>query len=131
MSHPQRSEASVTPSDGGFGRDALPRSLRRDRPPELDLLDPVDDLRHGSAVAEELSGLTILDRPQAEAVSLLALQEPLDPGLALLAAERMRVEPHVLGVGLDLVQRVEVRKVGREGAETQTRGFDRFDDHGT
>ena len=118
--HPELTQAPVTPRRGRFGRDPLTCAAWRDRPSDLDLLDPVDHLRHGSAVAEELPRLAVLDRPQAVAVPLLPFEELLDPRAGLLAAERVRVEAHVLRVGLDLVERVQVREIVRERSEPES-----------
>ena len=79
----------------------------------------------GPQLPEELSRFAILDRPQAVPVLFLPFEELLDPRARLLAAERMWVEAHVLRVGLDLVERVEVREIRRERPQHEPRGLDR------
>src|SRR5687767_14321185 len=49
MIHPQFPQTPVTPRRGRFGRDPLACAAWRDRPPEFDLLDPVDLLPQRAA----------------------------------------------------------------------------------
>jgi hypothetical protein len=82
----------------------------------------VDHLDGRPAVAEELSRLAVFDRPERETMLLLVIQPSLDPRPCLLLAEGVRVVPHVVGVGLDLVQCSQVREVLGEGSQAEPKG---------
>ena len=91
--------------------------------PELHLVHVVDVLQDRPDVPEELPRLAVLDRQQGEPVALGALVHPLDPLARLLHAERVRVEPHVVRIGLDALSASASADLQR--AEPQALGLDR------
>jgi len=70
-------------------------------PADLDVGLTLDDLPDEPAVAEELAGSKVVDRPEAEAVGVVVLPLRLDPRPRLLAREGGRVVPHVLRIAED------------------------------
>src|SRR5262249_61476536 len=85
---------------------------------ELDLVHAVDPLDRGADVPEEVAGGGVLDGQQTEATDLVARPRPRDPVLGLLPAERVRVVPHVLVIGLDAMQRFRVGRDERPESES-------------
>ena len=73
--HVELTEAPIAGGAGRLGRDPLARPPWGDRPAELDLVDPVDDLDGGSDVAEELFAQQLLPRAESLANRIAMVPE--------------------------------------------------------
>lgn len=113
-----RSERPIPAGDGCLGSDALAGSCGGDRPADLDLVDAVHALHDGTDVTQELAGDAIFHREQAEPVPLVVGHRSVDPIDGLVPAERVRIEPHMVRVGLDVMKGLGIRHVHRPQSES-------------
>ncbi len=74
-------------------------------------------------VSQELARCPVLDGKKRVAVPILVFDPLPDPGPGLVYRERMRVKAHVVGIGLDGVERLQVEEVPSEGSQSKAVGL--------
>ena len=76
--------------------------------PDFGQMLAVNILQGDAAVADKRTRLFQDDRPKAKPVLRIILEVPFDPASGPFLVERRRIMLHRLGVGHDLIQRVEI-----------------------
>lgn len=123
MIHSQLRERPIPAGGGRLAGDPLAGASRRDGPPHLQLVDAVHHQIDQPDVSQELARCPVLDGKKRVAVPILVFDPLPDPGPGLVYRERMRVKAHVVGIGLDGVERLQVEEVPSEGSQSKAVGL--------